>query len=44
MKRPGSKGEHRLQKELKTTTKAQAFYNKQMLDHLNPAMREFIAS
>ncbi len=43
MKLPGSKGEHRLQKELATSKKALAFYNKQMLDHLNPTMREFLA-
>ena len=43
MKLPGSKGEHRLQKELDTTKKALAFYNKQMLDHLNPTMCEFLA-
>ena len=44
MKLPGSKGEHRLQKELATGKKALAFYNKQMLDHLNPTMSEFLAS
>jgi len=43
MKLPGSRGEHRLQKELATTKKALAFYNKQMLDHLNPTMMEFLA-
>jgi uncharacterized protein len=44
MKLPGSKGEHRLQKELATTKKALAFYNKQMLDHLNPTMKKFLGN
>ncbi len=44
MKMPGSKGEHRLQKELATTRKALAFYNNQMLDHLNPTMSEFLSN
>jgi predicted pyridoxine 5'-phosphate oxidase superfamily flavin-nucleotide-binding protein len=44
MKLPGSKGEHRLQKELATTKKALTFYNKQMLDHLNPTMSAFLAN
>ena len=42
MKLPGSKGEHKLQKKLGTSKKALSFYNKQMLDHLNPVMREFL--
>lgn len=44
MQRPGSKGEHQLQEELGTTRRARTFYKQQMLDHLNPSMREFIAS
>ena len=44
MQLPGSKGEHQLQEELGTTRKARAFYNQQMLDYLNPFMREFISS
>ena len=44
MQLPGSKGEHQLQEELGTTRKARAFYKQQMLDYLNPFMREFISS
>ena len=40
---PGSEGEHGLQERYGTKKRAYAFYNKQMLDHLNPLMREFIA-
>jgi predicted pyridoxine 5'-phosphate oxidase superfamily flavin-nucleotide-binding protein len=40
--RPGSQGEHLLQKKLGTTKRAQAFYDNQVLDHLTPLMREFI--
>jgi predicted pyridoxine 5'-phosphate oxidase superfamily flavin-nucleotide-binding protein len=40
---PGSNGEHALQIELGSDKRALAFYNNQMLDHLNPAMQEFIA-
>lgn len=40
---PGSSGEHALQLELGSEKRALGFYNNQMLDHLNPAMREFIA-
>jgi uncharacterized protein len=39
---PGSAGEHTLQLELGADKRARAFYDNQMLDHLNPAMREFI--
>lgn len=42
MKKPGSKGEHKLQKQLKTEKRALAFYDNQMLFHLNPEMSEFI--
>ena len=38
-----SKGERILQREFGTTRRASAFYEKQMLDHLNPTMREFIS-
>ena len=44
MKLPGSKGEHRIQNKLATTKKAKAFYSKQMLDHLNPTMCEFLTN
>lgn len=39
-----SKGEKELQKEFGTERRAGAFYNNQMIDHLNPRMKEFIAS
>ena len=42
MKKPGSKGEHNLQKEFKTEKRASAFYNTQLLHHLNPEMCRFI--
>ena len=40
---PGSRGEHELQKKYSTGKRASAFYEKQVLEHLNPSMREFIA-
>ncbi|PTX58450.1 hypothetical protein C8P63_11637 [Melghirimyces profundicolus] len=40
---PGSRGEHFLQKEYGTEKRALAFYNNQMLDHLNQTMMDFIA-
>lgn len=43
MKKPGSKGEHKLQKKLKTEKRASAFYNTQLLNLLNPEMCRFIA-
>ena len=43
MKLPGSDGEHQAQKTFGTTRRALAFYDKQMLDHVNGPMREFIA-
>ena len=43
MKKPGSKGEHELQKKLKTEKRALAFYNSQLLNHLNSEMCQFIA-
>jgi len=42
-RRPGSQGEHELQAAHQTTARADAFYRQQMLDHLNPAMQDFIA-
>ena len=39
----GSKGERILQAKVGTANKASAFYEKQMLDHLNSYMREFIS-
>jgi uncharacterized protein len=40
---PGSDGEHRLQEKYGKTTHAHAFYRHQVLDHLNSAMRDFLA-
>jgi hypothetical protein len=40
--RPGSRGEHLLQRLLGTDERAADFYDNQVLDHLNPRMREFI--
>ncbi len=40
--RPGSDGEHRLQRELGTTARADRFYDDQVRDHLNPQMRDFV--
>jgi hypothetical protein len=42
MPMPGSNGEHRLQENLGTTVRARAFYDHQVLDHLNERMQEFI--
>jgi len=39
---PGSVGEHKLQKVFFTESKAEGFYNKQMLDYLSQGMQEFI--
>lgn len=41
--RPGSAGEHTLQERYGTFKRAAAFYDKQMLDHVNPLMREYLA-
>jgi uncharacterized protein len=41
--RPSSSGERALQAELGTTARADRFYGDQVLDHLNAAMREFVA-
>jgi uncharacterized protein len=40
---PGSHGEHHLQEQYGTRTRAEAFYKKQLLGYLNPRMRTFIA-
>ena len=40
---PGSRGEHDLQERYGTRSRAEAFYNKQVLRYLNPPMRTFIA-
>lgn len=40
--RPGSDGEHLLQRRLDTVDRADRFYDDQVLDHLNARMREFI--
>jgi predicted pyridoxine 5'-phosphate oxidase superfamily flavin-nucleotide-binding protein len=40
---PGSAGEHQLQERLGSAARARAFYQKQVLDHFNPAMRAFVA-
>nr|WP_245743615.1 pyridoxamine 5'-phosphate oxidase family protein [Lentzea fradiae] len=39
---PGSRGEHFLQCALETSDRARRFYEDQVLDHLNPAMVEFV--
>ena len=39
----GSEGERILQTKIGTANKALAFYEKQMLNHLNSYMREFIS-
>ncbi|QWB21103.1 MULTISPECIES: pyridoxamine 5'-phosphate oxidase family protein [Streptomyces] len=41
--RPGSQGEHQIQRELGTVGRADRFYDEQVLDRLNPRMREFVA-
>jgi hypothetical protein len=40
---PGSRGEHELQERFNNVARAYAFYNNQVLDHLNPLMQEYIA-
>ncbi|MQY09662.1 pyridoxamine 5'-phosphate oxidase family protein [Actinomadura macrotermitis] len=40
---PGSAGEHELQLRWGTAERARRFYDDQVLDHLNPAMAEFVA-
>ncbi|HEX3612807.1 MAG TPA: pyridoxamine 5'-phosphate oxidase family protein [Sporichthyaceae bacterium] len=40
---PGSDGEHRMQEEWDSVDRAQTFYDRQVLDHLNDRMQEFLA-
>ena len=40
---PGSDGEHVVQERWDAVDRARTFYDRQMLDHLNEQMREFIA-
>ena len=40
--RPGSDGERVLQRRLRTSDRAERFYDEQVLDHLNERMREFV--
>lgn len=40
---PGSDGEHRLQEKYATKDRALAFYDRQVLDYLAPAMRDFLS-
>ncbi|WP_059010015.1 pyridoxamine 5'-phosphate oxidase family protein [Streptomyces specialis] len=42
-RRPGSDGEHALQRRLGTEERADRFYDEQVLDHLNERMRDFVA-
>jgi predicted pyridoxine 5'-phosphate oxidase superfamily flavin-nucleotide-binding protein len=39
---PGSEAEHLLQERYGTVDRARAFYRKQVLDHLAPAMKDFV--
>ena len=43
MKKPGSKGEHNLQKKFETEKRALAFYNLQLLNNLNAEMQQFVS-
>lgn len=40
---PGSRGEHELQQAVGSVKRARAFYNNQVLDHVNAHMREYLA-
>jgi predicted pyridoxine 5'-phosphate oxidase superfamily flavin-nucleotide-binding protein len=40
---PGCAGEHELQEQWDSTDRARTFYDRQVLDHLNSTMREFVA-
>lgn len=40
---PGSEGEHYVQAVMGTADRAERFYRDQMLDYLNPVMKDFIA-
>jgi len=39
---PGSDGEHRVQEQWDSADRAESFYDRQVLDHLNRRMREFL--
>lgn len=41
---PGSEGEHKMQEKFDTQKQAQSFYDRQMLDHLAPLMKDFIVN
>ncbi|MFI8825079.1 pyridoxamine 5'-phosphate oxidase family protein [Streptomyces sp. NPDC053431] len=41
--RPGGDGEHAVQQRIGSTERADRFYAEQVLDRLNPRMREFVA-
>ncbi|MFJ4814493.1 pyridoxamine 5'-phosphate oxidase family protein [Streptomyces sp. NPDC088801] len=41
--RPGSQGEHQIQRDLGTVDRADRFYGEQVLDRLNSRMTEFVA-
>ncbi|MDT0342196.1 pyridoxamine 5'-phosphate oxidase family protein [Streptomyces sp. DSM 44938] len=43
VRRPGSDGEHAIQRRLGTEQRADRFYDEQVLDHLNERMREFVS-
>jgi predicted pyridoxine 5'-phosphate oxidase superfamily flavin-nucleotide-binding protein len=40
--RPGSDGEHLVQRKVGSTERADRFYSEQLLDHLNEQMQEFV--
>ncbi|HEY2831855.1 MAG TPA: pyridoxamine 5'-phosphate oxidase family protein [Sporichthyaceae bacterium] len=40
---PGSDGEHCMQEQWGSVDRARNFYDRQVLDHLNPAMQDFVA-
>ena len=40
---PGSDGEHRVQEQWDSVDRAEAFYDRQVLDHLNRRMQDFLA-
>ena len=40
---PGSSGEHEAQENFRSRQRANAFYNNQMLNYLNPLMKKFIS-
>ncbi|MGQ0466348.1 MAG: pyridoxamine 5'-phosphate oxidase family protein [Sporichthyaceae bacterium] len=40
---PGCAGEHEMQEKWDSVDRARTFYDRQVIDYLNPAMREFLA-